>query len=150
VLSAGRLARGLVLVGGALACAGCFDIGYDIRPPPPPDAGRRVPPDGCVEGVADVTSATTTLQFLSMDVDHHLVRLRTGDVLAWVNGSNQVHTASAGAPRADILPAAGGFDSGRIPASGGTWAYRFCTARTIEWYCKTHPAQMRGYRIVIE
>jgi plastocyanin len=146
------LKRSLVVgcVMSAVASAGCFDIGYDIRPPAPSDAGRREAPDGCAEGVTDVRNATTTLNFSAMDVDQHLVRIRTGDVIAWVNGSTQVHTVSAGAPGAEVPASDGGFDSGRIPASGGTWAFQFCRAREIEWFCKTHPAQMRGYRIIVQ
>jgi len=134
----------------AVLLSGCIDFGYVAPRPAPRDGGRPERPDGCVEGPADVLEATLVLHFLSMDVDQHLATVRAGGVIAWVNGSNQNHTATAGAPGADLPVESGGFNSGVVAAGGSSWAHRFCNPRSIEWYCQTHPAQMRGYRIVVE
>lgn len=134
----------------SLLLGGCLDFGYDAHPPEPNDSGPPVVPEGCVEGPADPLGATVVLRFSAMDVDQHLATVRAGGIIAWINGSSQIHTATAGAPGADIPPEAGGFDSGRVASGGASWAYRFCDPRTIEWYCRTHPAQMRGYLIVVE
>ena len=134
----------------AFALPGCFDFGYVVSPPAPRDAAPPMAPEGCVEGPADLASATVLIRFSTMDVDRHLATVSAGGVVAWINGSTQNHTATAGAPGADILPGNGGFDSGPMSANGSTWAFRFCDPRSIEWYCRTHPAQMQGYRIIVE
>lgn len=134
----------------ALSLGGCVDFGYDAPRPAPQDAAPPMAPEGCVEGPADVASAAVVIRFATMDVDQHLATISAGGVIAWINASTQNHTATAGAPGADILPANGGFESGLMAAGGSTWAFRFCDPRSIEWYCRTHPAQMQGYRIIVE
>lgn len=133
-----------------LFLGGCVDFGWDALPPAPRDSGPPTVPEGCLEGSADPTDATVVLRFSAMDVDQHLVIVRPGGIIAWINASAQVHTATAGAPGADIPPESGGFDSGRMSPGGATWAFRFCNPRVIDWYCRTHAAQMRDYRIVVE
>jgi len=133
-----------------LLLGSCLDFGYNAHRPEPRDSGPPVRPDGCVEGPADFLAAEVILQFSALDVDQHLATIRSGGVIGWVNGSSQVHTATAGAPGADIPPESGGFESGRMGAGGSTWAFRFCDPRTLEWYCRTHPAQMKGYLIVVQ
>lgn len=144
----GLLAASLAFVLGS----GCADFGIGIDPPPPePDAGREeVSLDGCVEGPTEPSLEGTVIRFSTLDVDRRLVVIGVGEQVTWVNASSQTHTATAGAPGAEIPPDSGGFDSGNMAPGGSQWAYRFCDPRTLEWFCRTHPAQMQGYRVVIE
>ncbi len=133
----------------ALGAGGCIDFGLEVPLPAPRAAAPVDVPEDCVEEEADPSEATIELQFQTLGVDKPIVNAVPGSVLLWINGSSQAHTASAGAPGADIPLDRGGFESGRMAGGGSQWAYRFCQPRTVTWYCRTHPAQMFGYRIVV-
>jgi len=143
-------ARAICSVAAALT-AGCTDFGYAARPPPIVDSGGVGPAlDGCVEGPSEPTVMGPQIGFLTLSVDTPNLTIGAGDVVTWTNASSQNHTASAGGPGADVPPEMGGFDSGLMAAGGSQWAWQFCIPRTVEWYCKTHPAMMNGYLITIE
>lgn len=139
----------MVVLAAGLCAGGCIDFGLEVpEPAPRPVADIDVPED-CVEEEVDPAEATVEIQFQTLGVDKPLVTVAPGGVILWVNGSSQAHTASAGAPGADLPLDRGGFESGRMSGGGSQWAYRFCQVRTVLWYCRTHPAQMRDYRIVV-
>ena len=144
----------LVVVAVTALCAvGCIDFGYVAPPAAKPDAGEPEdsgPSDeGCIEGPATPSVDGPQIHFYALDVDAHLLNIRTGDVVTWTNGSPMSHTATAGTPSAPITAESGGFDSGTLAAGGSRFAWTFCTERTVEWFCRTHPAQMFGYEIVV-
>jgi plastocyanin len=105
----------------------------------------------CVEGPVDTTTAsvTLTINLIRFNVDAPEVHIASGDILAWRNTDTRAHRLVSGVPDNPILPADGGFNTGAI-ASGSSYAHRFCTLRTILYYCSNHPGVMNGYRIVIE
>jgi len=144
-----RAARLAAALAAALGAGGCIDFGLEVPAPAArPREAAEVPAD-CVEEEVDPAEATVEVQFQTLGVDKPLVAIAPGGAIRWVNGSSQIHTATAGAPGADLPLERGGFDSGRMPGGGSAWAYRFCQVRTVLWYCRTHPAQMRDYRIVV-
>ncbi len=133
----------------SLALAGCYDRGdeaepFDVMP------HDLAPPDlsGCVEGPTAASSTGPQIRFTTMDVDRRFIQVRSGEAVTWTNGDTVVHTVTAGEPEAVLPDAAGGFDSGDM-APGARWAYRFCAPRQTLYFCRTHPAQMRGYFIVV-
>lgn len=139
-----------------LACtgAGCIDFGYVAPPAAKPDAGEPqdagvVDNDGCVEGPATPRDDGPQIRYYALDVDQHLLNIHSGQVVTWTNASPMAHTATAGTPSAPITVDNGGFDSGNLAAGGSRFAWTFCNQRTIEWFCRTHPAQMFGYQIVV-
>jgi len=133
----------------ALGAAGCIDFGLEVPAPAPRPVADVDVPDDCVEEAVDPAEATVEIQFQTLGVDKPLVTVAPGGAILWVNGSSQAHTASAGAPGADLPLDRGGFESGRMAGGGSQWAFRFCQVRTVLWYCRTHPAQMRDYRIIV-
>ncbi len=155
------------VIGGAVVLSSCVDLGCSCSDIPCQqrqwshrDAAAVCPPDGgggvdagdggpCEEGVAAPSSTGPQLAFIpTLAVDNEAITLRVGEVLTVTNVDTMAHTMTAGFPGA-ILPAeSDGFDSGNV-ASGTQWAYRFCTARDVEWFCTTHPLQMNGYRLTV-
>jgi plastocyanin len=136
---------------GALVLAGCIDFGY--RLPPPPDApDAPVLPDGngsaCTEGIAPPSDTGPQISIITLNVNVPVLAIHIGEVVTWTNTDSMAHTVTAGAPGAMLPPAQGGFDSGDI-AAGGKWAYRFCTARSVVYFCKTHASQMNNYRVTV-
>ena len=105
--------------------------------------------DGCVEGPGTPSADGPQIRYYALDVDQHLLNIRSGQTVTWTNASPMAHTATAGAPGMPITAANGGFDSGNLASGGSTFAWTFCAQRTIEWFCATHPAQMYGYQIVV-
>lgn len=145
-----RLIAPLVVV-----LASCIDFGYQVPPPVPAidAAGDPVDADGdgasaCVEGPTQPSAAGPQIAFITLAVDAPVKTVRVGDVVTWTNTDTMVHTATAGAPGAPQGPPLG-FDSGDL-APGASWAYRFCSARTAIYFCKTHASQMNGYRVVVQ
>jgi plastocyanin len=132
------------------ALIACTDFGY--RVPPPAAAIDATTPDtgggACVEGATAASAAGPQVALVTLNVDRPMLQVAAGDVVTWTNTDTMVHTVTAGAPGAPLPVAQGGFDSGDI-AAGAKWAYRFCAARTAIYYCKTHPGQMNGYRVVV-
>lgn len=140
---------GLTLV-GALA-GSCIDFGYRVPPATQPDAVvADAGGDGaeCTEGPATPSASGPQIALVTLNVDQPVLNVAPGDVVTWTNTDTMVHTVTAGAPGAQLPPEQGGFDSGDI-APSGQWAYRFCTARTAIYFCKTHPNQMNNYRVVV-
>lgn len=133
----------------SLCASGCIDFGLEVPAPAPRPVADVEVPDDCVEEEVDPAEATVEIQFQTLGVDKALVTVAPGGAILWVNGSSQVHTATAGSPGADQPLDRGGFESGRMPGGGSQWAFRFCQVRTVLWYCRTHPAQMRDYRIIV-
>ena len=136
----------------ALLCAtaACFDRGDEVE-----DEGDIYPPDfqpfdtaNCIEGPTAPSSAGPQVRFVTLDVDRRFLQVRAGQTVTWTNADSQVHTVTAGEPNAELPPTAGGFDSGEL-AAGARWAYRFCNPRQTVYFCRTHPAQMNGYLIVV-
>lgn len=149
-----RLARVALVVLAACAAAGCIDFGYIAPPAVVPDAGEPEDAgpgndDGCVEGPGTPSADGPQIRYYALDVDQHLLNIRSGQTVTWTNASPMAHTATAGAPGMPITAANGGFDSGNLASGGSTFAWTFCAQRSIEWFCATHPAQMYGYQIVV-
>jgi plastocyanin len=141
------------LGGLAALAAACIDLGYDAQrfvaiDASPIDAAGSGSGSGsgsaCTEGPTAPTTTGPQLHFASLAVDQRTLRIRAGDVVTWTNQDSMTHTATQGVPGA-----AAGFDSGDIGA-GAKWAYRFCAAKNLVWFCKTHGSQMNGYRITVE
>lgn len=134
----------------ALASVQCIDYGVRLPAPssdaPPVDSGG----DGgsCVEGPTEPSTTGPQLAFSTLAIDQPNLTITAGDVVTWTNNDSMVHTVTAGAPGAPLPTAQGGFDSGDV-ASGVKWAYRFCTPRTVVYFCKTHASQMNNYRVVV-
>ena len=144
-----------VVVAVAVLVAGCMDMGYRAATPPP-DAGLSDSGDSgdatsdCVEGPVAATAGGTQVRFVPTNaVDLEVVIISAGDVITFTNTDAEMHTATAGAPGAIRTPEELGFQSGRL-GTGGQFAWQFCVPRTVVWFCETHPAQMNGYRIIVE
>ena len=135
----------------ALLAAGCVDLGYDVpllgRPPGP--AGGGDAGGDCVEGEVAPTADGPQVQFITLDVNIRELRVAAGDTVTWTNTDTMPHSVNAGAPGAEVPAASGGFASAALPP-GGQFAYRFCSARSVFYFCAVHPGQMTGYRVVIE
>ena len=56
---------------------------------------------------------------------------KVGTSVTWTNVGNRVHTVTAND---------GSFDSGNIPANGGTFTHVFATAGSYTYRCKIHPS----------
>ncbi len=147
-----------------LACSACMDLGYEVIPPDPPDASEDEADAGvvsatdgaaamdgstpsCTEGPTAPSTSGIQIALVTLNVDHPVQNVKVGDVVTWTNTDTMIHTVTAGVPGAP-QPAPLGFDSGDI-APNTKWAYRFCTARTAFYFCKTHANQMNGYRVVV-
>lgn len=163
-----RTAHATLVLGLAAALlGGCVDFGYEIFDagfapdaapvvlPPGQDAGPEpTNPDAgasaeCVEGPTDPTTDGPQLRYASLAVDQRVLNIAVGDVVTWTNGDTMRHSVVAGAPGAELPLDRGGFNSGEL-APGGTFAVRFCRARTVIYFCATHPSQMNNFRIVVE
>lgn len=134
----------LVLLGLATAC---IDFGYDVAVPQD-DADAQSDSDapaGCTEGVQAPSSAGPQLAYASFTVDNPSLTIQAGDTVTWTNNDAVPHTVTEGVPNAPS-----GIDSGDIAASGGQWAYKFCTPRNLVYYCKPHQATMNGYVLKVE
>jgi hypothetical protein len=145
-----RLLRALA----AIAAISCSDFGYRAAPVKQPDAAAQADDgggsdDGCLEGPTAPRDDGPQLHFYALDVDLHVLNVRPGETVTWNNGSPMAHAVTAGTPASPIPVAQGGFDSGNLASGGGRFAWRFCKKRTITWFCRTHPAQMFGYQIVV-
>lgn len=130
---------------------GCIDFGYPLPPivdaPPAQDVASN---DGeaCTEGVVPASATGPQLTFATLSVSSTTLTIARGDVVTWTNTDTMPHTVTAGAPGAETPLAQGGFDSDAI-SPGTKWAYRFCSARTVVYFCKTHASQMNNYRVVV-
>lgn len=143
----------------AMLVVGCIDFGYRLEPPETGDAssvqvdgspaGGATDAAACVEGPTEPTTDGLQIRLITLNVDLAVVAIKSGDVVTWTNTDSERHTVTAGAPGAELPPEQGGFDSGDL-GSGEVWAYRFCTVRTAIYFCRTHPQQMNGYRIIVE
>ena len=145
-------------LGAITALAGaCLDVGYDLADPESFEeyadeeaGGGAATLEGCEEGSVPPSDEGPQISFLSGNaVDREVLTIKIGDIVTFTNTDMEQHTATAGAPGAEIPEERGGFDSGRF-GTGGKWAFRFCSARTVIWFCETHPANMNNYRIIIE
>ena len=129
-----------------------IDFGYRGPPPEAADANLTAPPDadssGCTEGAVPPPDTGPQIGFATLAVDQPVLAITAGAVVTWTNNDTMVHTVTAGAPGAPLPLDRGGFDSGDLPPAG-KWAYRFCSARTVIYYCKTHAGQMNNYRVVV-
>lgn len=150
----------------ALLLVGCIDFGHAVAPYEPPGTAAdaaladavtsassdATPPldtgPSCVEGEVPATDLGPQIRFQSFSVDRPTIEIARGDVVTWTNGDSMDHTATAGAPGLEIPPSSGGFAS-PLMVAGDRWAFRFCAARELVWFCRTHPVQMRDYRIVV-
>ncbi|MFO0722471.1 MAG: hypothetical protein U1E65_01730 [Myxococcota bacterium] len=147
----------LILI--SLGCTACFDLGYEVLPPDAseeePDAGAALDAESsadaaapsCTEGPTAPSTSGVQIALVTLNVDHPIQNVKVGDVVTWTNTDTMIHTVTAGVPGAPQA-APLGFDSGDI-APNTKWAYRFCTARTAFYFCKTHANQMNGYRVVV-
>lgn len=138
-------------VASAAASSSCTDFGYRLPPAAdaaPADAAAGDSAGACTEGVAPASNTGPQVQLVTLSVNKPALAIARGDVVTWTNTDTMPHTVTAGAPGAQLPPAQGGFDSGTI-APGTRWAYRFCTARTVFYFCKTHASQMNNYRVVV-
>lgn len=150
-----------LLLLGALGLTACLDLGDPApdaaAPDAAPDAAVGVDTAGfpdaggpCVEGpVSTETAADVTIRIQSFALDQPAVTLPVGGgVVRWRNTDGMAHQLVAGAPGAPIALAEGGFDSGELRRND-TYAHRFCAARTLIYFCATHPGGMNGYRLAI-
>ena len=139
----------------AAVLVACVDFGYRVPAPKETDAsvggadaGTSDAGGSCVEGPVPPTTDGPQVSLITLNVDKPVLAINVGDVVTWRNTDSMVHTVTAGAPGAIVPDNAGGFDSGEL-APGGEWAYRFCNRRTVIYFCKTHPQQMNGYRVIV-
>lgn len=144
--------RSISLVTVAALAAACIDFGYRVPAPELEVDAAAVDADGdgpvaCVEGPTAPSTSGPQIHLVTLNVDRPIVNVAVGDVVTWTNTDTMVHTVTAGVPGAPQPPPLG-FDSGDL-APGGAWAYRFCSARTAIYFCKTHANQMNGYRVIV-
>lgn len=140
--------RYLLLTLLTFASASCMDRG--VEPPPIPDAPDFGDFDlgDCLEGPIAPTTSGHQVTYAAMSIDQPFLIIRIGDTVTWTNSDSVAHTVTAGEPEAELPVQEGGFESGNL-RSGDRWAFRFCSPRQIVYFCRTHPAQMRGYRIIV-
>lgn len=151
---------------GLLLGPSCLDVGYQL---PGPDAGRITRHDGgtltpttaidggevldagaeCVQGVVDPMEDGHVIRVLALNVDRRTITVARGDVITWINEDTMRHGMVAGAPGAPLPIARGGFDTGEF-GFGEKRSIRVCNPGTLVYFCSTHPAQMTGYRIIVE
>lgn len=153
-----------VLLWMATAACGCVDFGHPIAPfRAADDAGEpadsrpvdvvssasleaSLPP--CVEETAEASDIGPQIRFSAFAIDRPALEIDVGDVVTWTNTDTMDHTATAGAPNAEQPRERGGFGSPLL-GPGDRWAFRFCAPRELLWFCRTHPAQMRDYRLTV-
>lgn len=150
MLSRSSMAHALGVL--AALMAGCFDFGE-----PGADAAVGATPDAtvaadasatCTEGPAPTDTPGIEVQIISFALDRPSVTVPAGSVVIWRNADTMPHQLVSGAPGAPISPAEGGFDSGEL-APGQAYAHRFCRARSLVYFCATHPGGMKGYRLEV-
>lgn len=118
--------------------------------------GGAVPEGGAVDGVGGATGADTVWAGMTNQLRFtpDTLRIRAGQTVVWVNGSDIVHTVTADASRAAVatsvrLPAgAASFDSGDLEP-GARFAHRFTVAGSYTYFCVPHErAGMTGVVVV--
>ncbi|MFN0251963.1 MAG: plastocyanin/azurin family copper-binding protein [Kofleriaceae bacterium] len=138
------------VIASLLVVVGCIDFGYPVPPlVDAPSLDTAIDGDQtCTEGSVPPSTSGPQLAFATLSVSNTALTIMRGDVVTWTNTDTMPHTVTAGAPGAEVPLAQGGFDSDTI-SPGAKWAYRFCTPRTVIYFCKTHASQMNGYRVVV-
>ena len=137
-----------------LGLCGCFDFGYDV-PPAALQESMGGSADGgtenmmCSEGEVSPSASGPQVKFIALNVDTATLKVAPGSIVTWTNADSMPHSVVAGAPGAETPTTKGGFSSPDVPPDG-KWAYRFCTKRSLFYFCGKHPSQMSGYRVVVE
>ena len=98
----------------------------------PSEAGACAPADAG-------TVATVKVRIASFAYSPETVEAKVGDVIAWTNEDSAPHTATLedGSCTTDRL------------ATGSSGSLVFSVAGTYTYKCAIHPAQMKGFRIVV-
>lgn len=110
-----------------------------------------VPPDSgvCVEGeVAQQPDGGAEVRVTGFNLDNPTITVRAGDTVTWRLNSGE-HGFRSGAPGNPVPVSRGGFNTGEL-GPGESYTHRFCTARTVIYYCFSHPSTMRDFSVVIE
>lgn len=162
-----RALKCLAAVLGFLALTDCVDLGTEVTLPPEVDAGAGGGSGGgagggsgggsaggaggdetCVEGVVPYEQATKKLSYANFAISETPATVPVGTIVGWSNDDSQTHTVTAGQGRTKLADDAGGFDSGPL-APGSNFAFKFCTPRTVYYFCQPH-SNMTDFQIVIE
>lgn len=135
-----------------LFAGGCFDLGG-----PAPDAaaidaeiadtGVADAAQPCTEGVVEGATGTEVM-IPGFRVEPSSVTIRAGEVVVWINADDMTHRLVSGEPGDRISVGDGGFDTGSIEP-GARRAIRFCSPRSLPYYCAPHAGQMNGFRLEI-
>lgn len=94
---------------------------------------------------SEANSAAVTLELIAFKPQS--IEVDTGTAVTWTNRDGTDHTVTSGTVDqqgggATTTPD-GRFDSGTL-SSGGDFSFTFRTAGTYAYFCKFHPATMRG------
>jgi len=97
------------------------------------------------DGASTNGGSTVTLELIAFKPDS--LTVAAGTTVSWKNADRADHTVTSGSvdqqagsvtTRTD-----GRFDSGTL-AGGGQFTFTFATPGTYSYFCKLHPATMRG------
>ena len=96
-------------------CGGCYQVcgeGYE-----------------CQNGECVYVGVTHYINISKMEYEFSTLTIDVLDTVVWTNQETGMsHTVTNDS----------NFDSGNIPANGGTWSYQFTTAGTYKYYCAYH------------
>jgi plastocyanin len=142
-----------VLLGAGVLLLACVDFGYNA-PLIVPEIPKSSSSDGgdtgdCVEEEVLPAESGPQVKFTTLNVDVSQLRITAGDTVTWTNTDTMAHSVTAGAPGAELAAAKGGFQSPDI-APNAKWAFRFCSKRSVFYFCGKHPQQMNGYRVIVQ
>jgi plastocyanin len=82
-----------------------------------------------------LSSSSTDVRIISMAFNPATNTIAAGKAVKWVNNDNVAHTATSYAGPAS-------FDSGTIPANGGTYSHTFTLTGTYDYKCTFHPSML--------
>ncbi len=106
-------------------CGGCYQVcdeGYE-----------------CQNGECVYVGVTHYINISNMEYEFSTLTINVLDTVVWTNQETGMsHTVTNDS----------NFDSGNIPANGGTWSYQFTTAGTYEYYCAYHSAMVAEIVVV--
>ncbi len=115
---------------GTIAVRGA---GGATPPPPPPPTATPVPTPVTPPAPGSGKVAAVDFAFNPGTID-----VVAGTTVTWINQGAALHTVTA---------SDGSFDSGLIPAGGGTFARRFSTPGTYPYICGLHPSMTGVVRV---
>lgn len=107
--------------------------------------------DGEAEATADAADTKSTIEMRLLAYKPESLTVAAGEAVTWKQNDAGAHTVTSGT----VEQASGGvsqqpddrFDSGDI-SKGETFEFTFTEAGTYPYFCRLHPATMRGEILV--